>query len=65
MNLDHLEEYTRLDPSGMGIDRQPGRAVRRRAQARRRFCPARYGEISQVVILGMGGSAIAGIWCGS
>ena len=61
MNLDHLEEYTRLDPSGMGdwIDNLAEQCEEGRKLAEDFALPA-MGEISQVVILGMGGSAIGG-----
>lgn len=61
MDLDNLEEYQAIDPSGMGewIENLPKQCEEARQIAQSVALPT-FGEIRQVVILGMGGSAIGG-----
>lgn len=61
MDLDQLTDYGQLDPSGMGewIEDLPQQCQQARRLALDFALPA-FGEIRQVVILGMGGSAIGG-----
>jgi glucose/mannose-6-phosphate isomerase len=61
MDLDNLEAYAPIDPSGMGnwIDNLAQQCMEARQIAEAVALPT-FGEIRGVVILGMGGSAIGG-----
>ena len=60
--LDDPEARARLDPGGMGatVRTLPDQCRTAWQEARRLQLPADYREIDRIVILGMGGSAIAG-----
>ncbi len=60
--LDDPEARARLDPGGMGaaVRGLPDQCRAAWQEARRLELPADYREIERIVILGMGGSAIAG-----
>lgn len=61
MDLDQLEAYAKIDPSGMGtwIDQLDRQCKEGRELAEAVALPS-FGEIEQIVLLGMGGSAIGG-----
>ncbi len=60
--LDDPEARARLDPEGMGaaVRTLPDQCRAAWEEARRLELPAAYSEIDRIVILGMGGSAMAG-----
>jgi glucose/mannose-6-phosphate isomerase len=60
--LDDPEARARLDPDGMGavVNSLPEQCRAAWAGARRLELPATYRDIDRIIILGMGGSAIAG-----
>ena len=60
--LDDPDTFARLDPSGMlgRIRDLPAQSLRAWRQAQTLAWPSEYRQINQVIVLGMGGSAIGG-----
>ena len=62
IDLDDLKVYSRLDPQGIRerIRELPQQCLQAWQQAQDFVLPSNYADVSQVVVLGMGGSAIGG-----